>query len=744
MMPTQQGPSPFIGGPFIRIDGPKKVSGGAKYTSDHHFPGMLYAVPVCATIARGTIRRIVTDRASQMPGVKMVYTRENIGRFYRVAPGGPKVDEARPPFEDDTIRYYGQYVAMVVADTMEQATAAAMAVRVTYDSQAPNLVLTDMVADEKPKVDTERGDSASAFAKAPVQLDETYTTPPETHNPIELHATVAVYDGNAFTLYETSQAIQNQKMALSQMLGVPPEKVRVITEYLGSGFGGKLWPWSHSLLAAAASRNLRRPIKLVVDRGMMFHNVGHRTNTQQRMRLSATTDGRLTSVQHDYVYSTSRGDNSKENCGEATGYLYSSPNLRAAAGFARRDIAPNTSMRGPGAVPGLYALESAMDELAIKLRMDPVALRLLNEPAIDESLNVPFSTRHLKECLSIGADRFGWSRRNPQVGAMRQDGKVLGWGMASCSWIARRLAAEVSVNLNADGSARVSCGTQDIGTGTYTIMAQMVAEVTGLPLDKIEVVLGDTILPPGPLSGGSMATGSLVPAVMQASREAIQHLLESASQAEGSAFSGQPADSLAFAQGRVYRKDQDPSSGTPFGKLLQSARLSHVSGSGKSGTSQSDPASAKHSMHSYGAHFVEVTWEPDTARLRVSRVVTVIDGGKIINQRTGRNQIEGAVVMGVGMALFEETHYDTRNGAPINNNLADYVMTTHADAPAIDVVFLDLPDMALNELGARGIGEIGLAGFAAAVTAAVYHATGVRVRDLPVKIEDLLTSQVTV
>ena len=736
---------PMIGGDFTRIDGPLKVSGTATYTSDFNLPGMLYAVPVCATIAKGRITRLDTAAAAGMPGVRAVFTRENIGKFYRVGFAvDTRIDEKRPPFDDDNIYYYGQYIGVVVADTFEQASAAVRAVKVAYASSRPD-VRSEMSAEQTPSVDTQRGDADSAFAAAPdaQKLDQTYTTPIETHNPIELHATVAAFDGTNYTFYETSQSIVNQRLVMAQMLGVSQDQVRVIMKYLGSGFGGKLFPWSHSLLAGAAARNLMRPVKLVVTREMMFHNVGHRTSTQQRMRLSATPDGRFTSLQQDYVYQTARKETRKENCGETTGYLYSSPNLRATAAYARRDVAPSTSMRGPGAVPGLFAIESAVDELAIQLNMDPVRLRLINEPAIDEGLNVPFSSRHLKECLTLGAEQFGWSQRTPAVGSMRRDGLVVGWGVAAGSWAARRLATEIIVELHADATARVSTATQDIGTGTYTILAQMAANLTGIPLERIAVVIGDTRLPPGPLSGGSMVTASLVPAVTQAAQAAIQQLLVAAAQADNSPFNGQPVTELAFERGMVYRKGTSPGAGVPFERILAPAKINMVVGKGHSGASQDDADAAKVSIHSYCAHFIEVTWQPATARLRVSRVVSVIDGGQIINARTARNQIEGAVVMGVGMALFEETHYDTRTGAPINRNLADYVMTTHADAPKIDVTFLDYPDLALNPLGARGVGEIGMAGIAPAITAAVYHATGVRVRNLPVRIEDLLASQVS-
>ncbi len=745
MQATTQDTRPLIGGDFTRIDGPLKVSGTATYSSDIDMNGMLYAVPVCATVANGRITSLDTTVAAKMPGVSAVFTRENIGKFYRAGFGSDtRIDEKRPPLADDIISYYGQFIGLVVADTFEQATAAASAVKATYTSKTPDMRV-EMTAEKTPSVDTQRGDSDAAFAAAPdsLKLDQTYTTPIETHNPIELHATVAMFDGQNYTFYETTQSIVNQRRVIAQMLGVTDEQVRVVMKYLGSGFGGKLFPWSHSLLAAAASRNLRRPVKLVVSRAMMFHNVGHRTSTQQRMRLSATSDGRLTSLQQDYVFQASRLEARKENCGEATGYLYSTPNLRVTAAYARRDIAPSTSMRGPGAVPGLFAVESSMDELAIKLAVDPMQLRLINEPSIDESRNVPFSSRHLKECITMGADKFGWSRRTPQVGSMRRDGLVLGWGMAAGSWAARRVPAEATVELMSDGTARVSTATQDIGTGTYTVLAQMVANLTGIALGKVTVVIGDSRLPPGPLSGGSQATASLVPAVTQATHAAIQQMLGAAAQDDHSPFSGHAPDTLAFDNGMVYAKGTSPGAGVPFERVLTVAQIAAVMGRGRSGASSDDADAKTTSIHSYCAHFIEVAWQPETARLRVSRVVSVIDGGRVINPRTGRNQIEGAIVMGVGMALFEETLYDPRSGAPLNRNLADYVMTTHADAPHIDVAFLDYPDFALNPLGARGIGEIGLAGIAPAITSAVYHATGVRVRNLPVRIEDLLTSTVS-
>lgn len=687
-----------VGAPIDRIEGRLKVTGAADYASDRILGGMLYGVPVGSTIAAGRVLRVDADTALAVPGVVAVFDHHNIGTLHSHGSSSLStgiVDEHRAPLSDDVVQYYGQYVALVVARTLESATEGAANVRVTY---APEVPLTAPVsyADGERKVVSQRGDPDKAFAAADIKLDHVYSTPVETHNPIELHATVASWDGDTVTLYETSQAIVNHRNVLAEMLGLPRENVRVITRYLGSGFGGKLWPWPQSPLAAAAARQLRQPVKIVVTREQMFMNVGHRPVTVQRMRLSADADGRLTSLQHDYTNHTNMLDDYDEGCSEATTYFYSTPNLRVTSGLAKRNVGAPTSMRGPGAVPGLFATESALDELAILLKMDPVALRLRNTPTIDEGLNVPFTSCHVAECYEQGARTFGWHDRTAAVGSMKRDGMIVGWGVAGCSWIADRLHCEVRVELQHD-SAHVFCATQDIGTGTYTMLAQVASQATGIPVGRITVSLGDTSLPPGPMSGGSMATASIIPATIDACKDAMQK--------------------------------------------RERAGASHevVVGYGKSDGTFQDKHPKK-SSHSFGAQFVEVTWQHEIARLRVRRTVTVIDAGTIINPKTARNQIEGAIVFGVGMALFEETRYDPQTAAPLNRNFADYVVASNADHPSMDVSFLDYPDYDLNPLGARGVGEIGLAGVAPAITAAVYHATGVRVRDLPVSIEDLIGS----
>jgi xanthine dehydrogenase YagR molybdenum-binding subunit len=745
--PVETAPSAIIGAKVPRIDGPLKTTGAAMYAGDYNFPRMVYAVPVCSTIASGKIRSIDSAAAEKLPGVLLILQHNNVSGIYRNGPGSGRASEDRPPLSDDTVSYWGQYVALVVAETFAQANAAAAAVRVQYAVDKPN-VSTDLSdpmpaigAPEGPHIQSHRGDPDTAFTSAPIKIDATYRTPVETHNPMEMHATTAVWRGQHVTLYESSQGVVNHHSVMSEVLGVPPENIEVISRFIGSGFGGKLFPWPHSALCAIAARQLNRPVKLVVSRKMMFQDVGHRPRTQQHVRLGATPDGKLLSLSQDYLNHTSQLDDIRENCGEATPFLYSTANLRVSSGLVRRNVGTPTPMRGPGAVPGLFAIESAMDELAIKLNMDPVQLRLGLDTLTDEESGKPFSSRHLKECLQLGSEKFGWSKRTPQVGSMRTSGPdgelILGWGVACASWGAGRGPSQCSVLLLPDGTARVSSATQDIGTGTYTVIAQVVSDKTGIPVNKVDVILGNSSLPPGPMSGGSTATASVMPSILEGVDAAVKNLIDIATHTPGSPFANQKSEDLTLTDGRIHVKTQPSSSGTPFGDILRTAKLASARGEGKS---TGNPNASKYSMHSFGAQFAEVQWDPGIAHLRVSRIVTVIDGGRIINRSAATNQCAGAAVMGVGMALFEQTVYDPRNGAPINSNFADYIVPTSADAPLIDVHFLDIPDPLMGSYGARGIGEIGLAGVAPAITAAVYHATGVRVRELPVRIEDLLAA----
>ncbi len=735
--------SSIIGAPVTRIDGPLKVTGAARYAVDHPLESIAYGFAVSSTIAKGRIVNIDTSVAERMPGVLTIIHHGNADPLFRTA--GPfqpnsKTSESRPPFEDDVVYYYGQFVALVVANTFEQAQDAAYHVKVQYQAEKPAVHLEDVAGPPEPPVKKYgRGDAEQAFAGAAVKIDETYITPVETHNPMEMHGTIAVWNGDKVTLYESSQGVVNHHGVMSEMLGVPLENVHVISPFVGSGFGCKLFPWPHSLLAAMAARRVKRPAKVSVPRNLMFTTVGHRPLTRQRVRLGATADGKLTAIVHEVQNPTSMIDNVMENCTEPTPVLYSCENVSAIQRLVPLNIGTPTPMRGPGATPGIFALDSALDELAVKLNMDPLEIRLKNYAEKDESSGLPFSSKHLREAYQTGAERFGWSRRTPGIGSMRKGDLILGWGVGSAMWSAHRGSAEVRVRLTADGRARAACATQDIGTGTYTIFAQVVSDRTGIPIEKIDVALGDSSLPPGPTSGGSTATASFLPALAGATDAAVDAVFQLAVKTEKSPFNGADPKSLKMTNGRVHRSDQSPDNGTPFQDLLALRQVAALDGQVKTG---SNPEARNYSAHSFGTHFVEVSWDPGIARLRVTRVVTVMDAGRIMNEKTARNQILGAVVMGVGLAMFEETVYDSRNGKPINNNFADYIVSTNADIPQLECIFLDHPDTVLGEYGARGIGEIGLTGVASALTMATYHATGIRVRELPVRLDKLMQSKV--
>jgi xanthine dehydrogenase YagR molybdenum-binding subunit len=749
----------IIGAAVPRIDGPLKTTGSARYSLDHDFPGLVHAVAVQSTIGKGRIRSLDVSAAERMPGVLTILHHRNMGNVYRTFPHQQDgaMAETRPPFEDEKINYWGQYVAAVVAETLEQANAAAEAVRVEYEVEQPDVRPDLGAAFTGPRESSwKRGDPDQALGSAQVVVDETYSTPVETHNPMEMHGTVAVWDGESLTLYDSSQGVVGFRTVMSEVLGIPHENLRVISRFIGSGFGGKLSPWPQATLAAIAARKVQRPVKISVDRRMMFSNVGHRPRTQQRIRLGATQDGKLTAIRHDFLTETSQLDDFVEHCGEQTPFIYSCPNLEVTTGMVRRNVGAPAPMRGPGAVPGLFALESAIDELAIKLNMDPIEFRLKNDAERDEGKNLPFSSRHLKECYLTGAEKIGWKQRTPAVGSMRRNGKIIGWGVGGASWGAARIPCTATVELCPNGRVCVRCATQDIGTGTYTLFAQIAHAKTGVPLDRIDVFLGDTNLPDGPTSGGSMVTSAILPAATAAVNQAVSRLLNVAALTPGSPFHGAHPDSLTVAEGRVVAKQGQPqlvgaayhpgadlsANGTPFEDVLKLANLSGITATGKTFPSFEDPKAKGYSMHSFGAHFAEVEWEPEIARLRVSRIFSIFDCGRIINAKAGANQILGAAVMGVGMTLLEETRYEHRTGQPINGSFADYLVATCADLPDLDVTFLDYPDLLVNEYGARGIGEIGMAGVAPAITSAVHHATGVRVRELPVRIEDLLQSKV--
>ena len=728
----------IIGASIPRIDGPKKLSGSAKYAADNHLPNMAYAYGVFSTIASGRVRKIDAARARKMPGVVDIFHHGHFPTLYRTPSSMAqenKVDETRLPFEDDRVYYPGQFVALVVADTFEQARAAAYQVKVDYDRDEPIADLQQALAKgaarkPDPASGHERGEPESAFSQASNQLDVTYTTPMETHNPMEMHASTAMWDNGSLILYEATQGVIFARNTMAKVFGLPVERVEVHAPFIGSGFGGKLWIWPHAIAAAAASRETGRPVQLMVPRQQMFTTTGHRPATQQHIRIGTSSNGRLVALTHETVNSTSMLNNFAELAGRCTGALYSCPNVKVSHATVKANIGTPTPMRAPGAAPGLFALESAMDEAAVQLGMDPLAFRKLNYTELDESQNLPFSSIHLMEAYDKGAEKFGWSKRTPEVGSMREGNEIIGWGMAACNWEALKMDSEAHVSLRSDGSVYVSCASQDIGTGTYTVVAQTVAAATGVPLERIQVKLGDSSFPYGPISGGSWATATIMPAVDKAAKQAVDELKTYATE-DGAPFEGMSADDLQFNDGELT---DGKGKAIAFEDILKGQKLANADGRART----SGETGKNHSFNSFGAHFVEVRWDPGISRLSVSRVVSAIDGGQIVNQKTASNQVEGAIVMAIGMALYEHTEYDQRSGLPVNNNYAEYLVPVHADQPDVDVIFLDHPDYNFSEFGARGIGEIGITGLAGAVANAVYHATGKRIRDLPITLDKLM------
>ncbi|MEB0042990.1 MULTISPECIES: xanthine dehydrogenase family protein molybdopterin-binding subunit [unclassified Pseudomonas] len=735
---------PIIGGSPRRIDGRRKVTGTALYASDHHPKNMAYGYGVFSTIASGKVTALNLDEARKSPGVIDIFHSRHFAEVYHTSPiqtspanilTSSKADENRLPFEDDTVHYAGQFVALVVADTFEHARAAAYKVAVSYSKSPTVANLQQGLKAGPPKEGGRghsRGDPGPAFDQAPHFMDATYTTPVETHNPMEMHATIAYWEDGHLYVYEATQGVVAHRNALSRIFGVTPDRVEVRAPFIGSGFGSKLWIWPHSVAACGAAKMLDRPVQLVVPRQQMFTTTGHRPATQQRVRLATDAQGKLISVRHESINTTSFTDQYVENCGTSTRSLYSCANVLVSQKTVEVNHGTPTSMRAPGAAPGLFALESAMDEMAEIINMDPMAFRKLNVADRDESQNLPWSSNHLQDAIDQAAERFGWQHRDPRIGVMQEGHEKIGYGMAACNWDAYRTPAEARVSLRADGTAYAICGVQDIGTGTYTVIAQAISSLTGLPLDKIEVELGNSSFPPAPVSGGSWATASVLPAVAEATRQAITQLKAFATSPRG-AFAGANADSLGVEGGNLKSADKSMA----IADVLNAQKLASADGQAHTGMAETD----KYSFRSFGAHFVEVRWDPGISRLRVARVVSAIDVGQVINQKTASNQVEGAIVMAIGMALFEGTEYDERNAMPVNNNYAEYVVPVHADQPDVEVILLNYPDYKLNEFGARGIGEIGVTGLAAAIANAVYHATGKRVRDLPISLDKLMAEE---
>ncbi|WP_224250090.1 xanthine dehydrogenase family protein molybdopterin-binding subunit [Hyalangium gracile] len=728
-----------VGKPLDRVDGRLKVTGGAKYSAEFPLQGLAHAVLVTSTIANGTITRMDTTAAEKAPGVLAVLSPE---KPPKLATDSSKkqtpVDKVVHALQTRRVDYQHQPVALVVADTFERATHAAALVKVQYRADKPKANMKAAKAQAyKPAnilgrpADHDHGKASEE--KPDAEIDATYVTPYEHHNPMEPHATIAHWEGERLTVYDSTQGVFGTRARLAALLGLPPENVRVISKFVGGGFGSKGSVWSHTLLAALAAKAVSRPVKLVLRRDQMYGPVGYRPETEQRVQLQARKDGKLLLVRHESTSSTSTFDEFTEPCGMQTRMLYDSERIITSHRLVRLTMGTPTFTRAPGESSGTFALESALDELAYKLGMDPVELRLKNHADKDPESGKPWSSKSLKECYRVGAEKFGWARRNPVPGSMKDGRTLIGWGMATATYPARQMKATAKATLMPDGTVRVVAGSQDIGTGTYTVMTQIAADALGLPPDKVRFDLGDTQMPETPVSGGSWTASSVGSAVKRVSLALRDKAIALAVADTASPLRGSDPKQVQVENGELVSGAKKES----YAALLKRQKLPSLEAQETAGPG---PQSGQYSMHSFGAQFAEVRVDPDFGTVRVSRWVGAYGAGTILNAKTARNQMMGGIIMGIGMALMEESVVDTRTGRFITQDLADYHVPVNPDIPDIDVTFVPENDPYVNDIGAKGIGEIGITGVAAAIANAVYHATGKRIRALPLTLDKLLTA----
>jgi xanthine dehydrogenase YagR molybdenum-binding subunit len=708
--------TPALGQETQRKDGFKKVTGTATYTSDFRLPGMAYAALVQSTVPAGRISSFDFGTVRSAPGVIAIVTHLNAPRLKppgSMATGGEFAEKFFPLQEPDVF-FWGQYVAVVVADTLERAEDAASNVRIEYEpasfevdmERSPAEVFEPKEAMGQ-KLQIDRGHYAEGVIGAEVVVTATYRTPFYNHNPMEPHATLADWTDEGLTIYEPTQWVMGLRSVVSKSFDLKPEKVRIISPFVGGGFGGKGFSWPHTLAAAMASREARRPVMLVLTRAQLFTSVGHRGPTVQEVELGAKRDGHLTAIKHATLTQTSIKSDYLETCGLATAVLYQCPNVKISHRVARLNTGTPCPMRAPGEATGTFALECAMDELAEKLRMDPIALRVLNHAEMDQEKEKPWSSKHLLECYDRGAKAFGWDKRHSVPRSMQENGEWVGYGMATGIYPANKRDGSAVVRIFTDGRVIVRSATHDLGTGTYTTLAQVAADALGVSIDRVSCELGDSLLPKAGVSGGSSTSASVGPMVHEAALKLRKKLDGYTSVAEAVAASGKEF------------LEAEAETGMLSGVAAQLLKKGP-------------------STFSFGAQFVEVRVHPGTRQIRVSRAVSVIDAGRIMNPLTARSQIQGGIIWGIGMALLERTDWDPIRGSPVTRNLADYLVPVNADIPDIAVEFLDYPDLQFNPIGVRGIGEIGITGTVAATANAVYNATGVRVRDLPVSIDKIL------
>ena len=710
----------ILGKPVSRVDGPAKVTGGARYAAEFHLPELAYGAVVLSTIVKGRITSMETAEAAAAPGVLAVITHENAPRLPYNEPKtrplvDPKSGDQLRVFQGPDIVFNGQPVAVVVAETHEQAEHAARLVRVAYDAQGGTTAFdpaqghppSEATAKGGRPGDKARGDARAAFEAAEVRIDATYVQPREHHNAMEPHATVARWDGDSLTLYDKSQWVDNVREAIGCVFGIPEEKIRVISPFVGGAFGSALRTWPHVTIAALASRQVGRPVRVELPRRALYTSIGFRPHTRQRVALGAGRDGKLTAIIQEAHAQTSAYEEYAETTLNPPRQTYSCPNVQTVYRLSPMNTNSPCPMRGPGMATGVLALEMGMDELAVELGIDPVELRLRNYAERDEDKNLPWSSKELRACYKTAAERFGWDRRTADPGSMRDGRTLIGYGMATAIYPAERSKASASATLFANGTALVRSASSDMGPGTYTSMTQVAAETLGLPLERVRFELGDTDMPKAPVHGGSITMASVGNAV-RAACKAVQAKLS------GPAGGNAPEDWPA---------------------LLRARDLDRIEAGAES---KPDDGEEKFSHSGFGAVFAEVRVDPALGTVRVPRIIGAYDAGYVVNPKTARSQCIGGMVQGIGMALLEQAEWDERFGKVMNANLAEYLVPVNADVLELEALFVPSSDTVFNPLGVKGLAEIALCGVAPAIANAVFHATGKRIRELPITPEKLL------
>jgi xanthine dehydrogenase YagR molybdenum-binding subunit len=706
----------IIGQPISRVEGPAKVTGQAIYAAEFNLRNMAYAALVHSTIARGRIEQLDATDAEQAPGVLAVISHLNAEHLpykslEKRPPVDPKAGEQLHVFQGPEILFVGQPVAVVVAETAEQACAAAALVEVAYHEAAAATELQQESAQPPTEASAKagrsggsRGDAATSFIEAPVKVDMWCSHEREHHNAMEPHATIAEWDGDHLTLYDKSQWVDNVRSEIAHVFGMPEENIRVVSPFVGGAFGSALRTWPHVTIAALAARWVRRAVRLELTRRELYVSIGYRPRTEQHMQLGANPDGRLLAIMQDAVAPTSVYEEYAERTTDAVLRTYSCPNVQARYRLAQINANTPCPMRAPGVVTGAMAIEMAMDEMAEALGMDPIELRLRNYAERDEAKGVPWSSKELRACYQVAADRFGWSHRSSEPRSMREGRLMIGYGMATAFYPAERAPASVQAILYANDTAVIRTASSDMGPGTYTAMTQLAADMLRLPIERVHFELGDTDMPKAPVHGGSMTLASVGTAVVDACKALLAKL---------------PAGEAAETHG---------------------ARLRRAGSESLTATGHSEPGdeAKEYSSAGFGAVFAEVRVDPDFGIVRVPRIVGAYDVGRVINPKIARSQCIGGMVGGIGMALMEQAEWDARLGRVMNANLAEYLVPVNADVTDLDVTFVPSSDEIFNPLGAKGLAEIALCGVAPAIANAVYHATGKRVRNLPIMPEKLL------